>query len=144
MVWLVQVVRVARTTSLDDIHSEDIWFSWYKPSKYREKLICHACDGGRTNGGRKVENSAVFCWTRNRKKSKKIHDIQCRCNIFTAPTQCIGMQILYNLDLTPFNDFCSQQKLGYERKCARPPQTQSNAVDEQKPHQVAASLNKIK
>ena len=49
---------------------------------------------------------------------------------------------LYNLDLT--NDFCSQQKLGYERKCARPPQTQSNAVDEQKPHQVAASLNKIK
>ena len=49
VVWVVQVVRVARTTSLDDMHSENIWFSWYKPSKYREKLICHACDGG---GGR--------------------------------------------------------------------------------------------
>jgi len=66
VVWVVQVVRVARTTSLDDMHSENIWFSWYKPSKYREKLICHACDGGRTDGGRKVENRAVFCWTRNR------------------------------------------------------------------------------
>ena len=51
VVWVVQVVRVARTTSLDDMHSENIWFSWYKPSKYREKLICHACDGGRTDGG---------------------------------------------------------------------------------------------
>ena len=49
VVRLVQVVRVARTTSLDDMHSENIWFSWYKPSKYREKLICHACDG-RTDG----------------------------------------------------------------------------------------------
>ena len=67
VVWVVQVVRVARTTSLDDMHSENIWFSWYKPSKYREKLICHACDG-RTEDGRrrKVENRAVFCWTRNR------------------------------------------------------------------------------
>ena len=46
VVWLVQVVRVARTTSLDDMHSENIWFSWYKPSNYQEKLICHACDGG--------------------------------------------------------------------------------------------------
>ena len=54
VVWVVQVVRVARTTSLDDMLSENIWFSWYKPSKYREKLICHACDGGgRTDGGGK-------------------------------------------------------------------------------------------
>ena len=52
VVWLVQVVRVARTTSPDDMHSENIWFSWYKPSKYREKLICHASDE-RTNGGGK-------------------------------------------------------------------------------------------
>ena len=50
VVWVVQVVRVARTTSLDDMHSENIWFSWYKPSKYQGKLICHACDGGLTNG----------------------------------------------------------------------------------------------
>ena len=58
VVWVVQVVRVVRTTSLDDIHSENIWFSWYKPSKYREKLICHACDrgGGQTDGGKwKIE-----------------------------------------------------------------------------------------
>ena len=62
MVWVV---------SLDDMHSENIWFSWYKPSKYRKKLICHACDGGRrTDGRRKVENRAVFCWTRNRKKNE--------------------------------------------------------------------------
>ena len=51
VVWVVQVVRVAKTTSLDD--SENIWFSWYKPSNYREKLICHACDGGgRTDAGK--------------------------------------------------------------------------------------------
>ena len=62
VVWVVQVVRVARTTSLDDMHSENIWFSWYKPSKYREKLICHACDGGggRTEDGKwKIEQCSV-------------------------------------------------------------------------------------
>ena len=30
------MVRVARTTSLDDMHLENIWFSWYKLSKYRD------------------------------------------------------------------------------------------------------------
>ena len=61
VVWVVQVVRVARTTSLDDMHSENIWFSWYKPSKYREKLICHACDGGgrRTDGKWKIGQCSV-------------------------------------------------------------------------------------
>ena len=49
---VVQVVHVVRMISLDDMHSENIWFSLYKPSKYREKLICHACDGGRTEDGR--------------------------------------------------------------------------------------------
>ena len=34
VVWVVQVVTLARTTSLDDMHSENIWLSWYKPSKY--------------------------------------------------------------------------------------------------------------
>ena len=58
---MVQVVKVARTTSLDDMHSENIWFSWYKPSKYREKLICHACDGGgrRTDGKWKIGQCSV-------------------------------------------------------------------------------------
>ena len=63
VVWVVQVVRVARTTSLDDMHSENIWFSWYKPSKYREKLICHACDGRtnerRTDGKWKIGQCSV-------------------------------------------------------------------------------------
>ena len=53
VVPLVRVVRVARTTGLDDMHSENLWFSWYKPSKYQEKLLCHACDGG---GGRTEES----------------------------------------------------------------------------------------
>ena len=59
VVWVVQVVTLARTTSLDDMHSENMWFSWYKPSKYREKLICHACDGERTDGKWKIEQSSV-------------------------------------------------------------------------------------
>ena len=56
--------------SLDDMHSENMWFSWSKPSDYQdqEKLRCHACDVGRTEDGRKVENSAVFWYTRNCKK----------------------------------------------------------------------------
>ena len=38
--------------SLDDMLSENIWFSWSQPSNHREKLRCHARDG-RTNGGGK-------------------------------------------------------------------------------------------
>ena len=60
VVQVVQVVGVVRTISLDDMHSENIWFSCYKPSKYREKLICHACDGGgRTNGKWKIGQCSV-------------------------------------------------------------------------------------
>ena len=55
-----------------DMHSENIWFSGSKPSNYREKLRCHTRDGRtdeQTNGRtEKVENRAVFWWTRNRKK----------------------------------------------------------------------------
>ena len=39
--WAVQLARII---SLDDMHSENIWFSWSKPSNYQEKLRCHACD----------------------------------------------------------------------------------------------------
>ena len=54
------MVRVVRTTSLDDMYSENIWFSCYKPSKYQEKLICYACDGGgRTNGKWKIVQCSV-------------------------------------------------------------------------------------
>ena len=47
--------RWSRIISLDDLHSENIWFSWYNPSKFPEKLICHVCDGGgRTDGKWKI------------------------------------------------------------------------------------------
>ena len=45
--------------SLDDMHSENIWFSWSKPSNYRGKLRCHACDGERTDGKWKIEQCSV-------------------------------------------------------------------------------------
>ena len=54
--WSGQVVQVVRMISIDDMHSENIWFSSSKSSNYRVKLRCHACDGRR-----KVENRAVFC-----------------------------------------------------------------------------------
>ena len=44
VVQVVQVVGVVRTISLDDMHSENIWFSESKPSNYRGKLKCQACD----------------------------------------------------------------------------------------------------
>ena len=65
MVQEVQVIQVIRMISLDDMHSENKWFSWCKPSNYRGKLRSHGRDEG-TDGGRKMENSAVFFWTRNR------------------------------------------------------------------------------
>ena len=43
-VEVVQVIQVLRMISLDDMHSENIWFSWSKPLDYREKLRCHASD----------------------------------------------------------------------------------------------------
>ena len=47
-----------KVVSLDDVASENIWFSVSKPTNYRGKLKFHACDG-RTNGRRKVENSVL-------------------------------------------------------------------------------------
>ena len=46
VVQVVQVVQLVQLVSLGDMHSENIWFSGSKPSNYREKLICHACDRG--------------------------------------------------------------------------------------------------
>ena len=45
VVHVVQVVKAAQVVSLDDIHSESLWFTWSKPTDYSEKLRCHACDG---------------------------------------------------------------------------------------------------
>ena len=52
VVQVVKGVQVVRKISIDDMHSENILFSWSKSSNYREKLR-------RTNGP-KVGNSAVF------------------------------------------------------------------------------------
>ena len=60
VVKVVKVVQVVRIISPDDMHSDNIWILWSKPSNYQEKLRCHARDE-RTDGGRKVENRAVFC-----------------------------------------------------------------------------------
>ena len=51
VVQVVQVVQVVRIISPDDMHSENIWFLWSKPSNYQEKLRCHARDG-RTESGK--------------------------------------------------------------------------------------------
>ena len=53
-IQVLQVVSVIRIISLDDMHSENICFSWSEPSNYGEKLRCHACDG-RTDGRWKIE-----------------------------------------------------------------------------------------
>ena len=45
VVQVVHVIQVVRMISLDDMHSENIWFSGFKPSNYRGKLRCHARDG---------------------------------------------------------------------------------------------------
>ena len=56
VIQVVYVVQVVRMISLDDMHSENIWFSWSKSSNYQEKLRCDARDRWR-----KVENrAAVF------------------------------------------------------------------------------------
>ena len=54
-VQVVQMAQVVQVVSLDDIHSENIWFSWSKLSNYQEKLRCHACDG-RTDGRTEEES----------------------------------------------------------------------------------------
>ena len=33
VVQVVQMFQVVQVVSLDDMHSENIWFSWYKPSR---------------------------------------------------------------------------------------------------------------
>ena len=57
------MVRVVRIINLDDKHSENILFSWSKPSNYQEKVRCH--DGQtdiRTDGIVKIE---LEFWTQN-------------------------------------------------------------------------------
>ena len=58
VVQMGQVVQLVRMISIDDMHSENIWFSSSKSSNYPEKLRCHACDG-RTDGKWKIEQCSV-------------------------------------------------------------------------------------
>ena len=58
VVQVIQVVRVVRTISLDNMHSENLWFSGSKPLNYRGKLRCHACGRQTNKRRRKVENRA--------------------------------------------------------------------------------------
>ena len=45
VIQVIQGISVVRIISLDDVRSENIWFSWSKPPNYREKSRCHNCDG---------------------------------------------------------------------------------------------------
>ena len=55
--------------SIDDMHSENIWFLWSKSSNYQDKLRYHACDGrtdgkwkiGQCFGKPKTAKSLYFC-----------------------------------------------------------------------------------
>ena len=38
VVRVIQVVQLVKGVSIDDMHSENIWYTWSKPSDYREKL----------------------------------------------------------------------------------------------------------
>ena len=53
--------------STDDMHSENICFSWSKSSNYQEKLRCHACDE-RTDGKWKIVQCSVRPETAKTKK----------------------------------------------------------------------------
>ena len=55
VIQVVQVVQVVRMITLDDMLSENIWFSWSKSSNYQGKLRCHARDirtNARTEDGK--------------------------------------------------------------------------------------------
>ena len=71
--WAVLVCTIlnctvlVRVISQDDMRSENIWFSWSNHQVLRkvERSLLW-----RTEDGRKVETSAVFCLTRNRNNSQ--------------------------------------------------------------------------
>ena len=59
VVRMVKVVQMVQVVSLDDMYSENIWFTSSKASNPRKKLRCHVCDEHmdiRTN-----ESRALFC-----------------------------------------------------------------------------------
>ena len=43
VVKVVQGVHIVQVISLNDLHPENMWSTWSKPSNYCEKLRCQAC-----------------------------------------------------------------------------------------------------
>ena len=66
VIQVVHVVQVVQEVSLDDMHSETMWFSGSNPSDYRGKLRCHARDG-RTNEQTNGKWKIVQCSELNQK-----------------------------------------------------------------------------
>ena len=54
-----QVIRVVMVATMDDMLSENIWFSGSNSSNYRGKLRCHSCDGRTEDGKWKIEQCSV-------------------------------------------------------------------------------------
>ena len=76
------------------MHIENIWLSCSKPSNYQERLRCHACYIRRTNERRKVENSAVFWYTRNCNYQINSINIMLTC-LLDAPAAWIITSVIY-------------------------------------------------
>ena len=70
VVEVLQVIQVLRMISLDDMHSENVFFSGFKPPNYRGKLRCHACDGGMRR--RKVGKSSILVDQKPQKQTIEI------------------------------------------------------------------------
>ena len=61
--------------SLDDMHSENVFFSGFKPPNYRGKLRCHACEGRRRRrkvGKKQYSGRPETAKTNNRNIKKQI------------------------------------------------------------------------
>ena len=57
--FFCKLVQVVGTISLDDMHLENIWFSWSQSSNYQEKLRCHVCDIYTDGGKWKIGQCSV-------------------------------------------------------------------------------------
>ena len=88
MVFGVQEVQVV---SLDDMHSEHIWFTWSKPSSYCEKLRCHACDT--TNTQTTCACRAVFSVGRIRNFWKNTRYTREASSCHIMPLCCYNLRV---------------------------------------------------
>ena len=79
------MVQVVRMISIDDMHTEDIWFSWGKSSNHQEKLRCHARDE-RTDGRRTEDGKwkIVQCSVRPETAKSPIHGMDGSLYFFSS------------------------------------------------------------